>query len=404
MHIRGRLHVRQLPTLTRPGVYSDGGGLYLRVRPSGTRSWIFICMIKGKRREMGLGSTLDVSLSRAREKAIEARTAFLEGRDPIAERAAEPSPEVAEVTFGAFFDTLIADIEEGFRNEKHRKQWRSSLRTHAAALLEKPIAEIDADAVVDVLKPIWLSKPETASRVRGRIERVLDAAKARGLREGENPARWRGHLDLLLPRRLKMAEKHHAALVFTETKDFMANLSGRPALAARALEFTILTAARSGETLGMTWRELDLEAALWTVPAERMKAGLEHQVPLSARAVALLRALRPKTCKPDQLVFESAAGKPLSNMAMTMLLRRMGRNDITVHGFRSTFRDWAGETTSFPGEVVEMALAHTIESKTERAYRRGRSLHKRSELMEAWAIYCGPIAERLPTQTTRSLR
>lgn len=388
MHLRGRLHRRQLPNLKKPGVYADGGGLYLRVRPSGTRSWIFVCMIRGKRREMGLGSILDVSLAKAREKAASARTAFREGRDPIAERAAAAKPEAAQVTFGAFADGLIDDIQEGFRNEKHRKQWRSSLKTHAAELLERPIAEVETDAIVEVLKPIWLSKPETASRVRGRIERVLDAAKAKGLRTRENPARWRGHLDLLLPRRPKTSAGHHAALPFADAAGFMHDLASRAGLAARALEFTILTAARSGETLGMTWAEVDLDSALWTVPAERMKAGIEHQVPLSARATGILRAIRPKEARPQELVFQSSTGKPLSNMSMAMTLRRMERADITVHGFRSTFRDWAGETTSFSREVVEMALAHTIASKAERAYRRGRSLAKRRQLADAWAAFC----------------
>ena len=388
MHVRGRLHVRQLATLTKPGVYADGGGLYLRVRPSGTRSWIFVCMTKGRRREMGLGSLLDVPLAKAREKASRARNAFLEGRDPIAERAAARLPEPVSVSFGVFSEALISDIQEGFRNEKHRKQWRSTLQTHATALLEKPIAEIDTDAVVEVLKPIWLTKPETASRVRGRIERVLDAAKAKGYRGGENPARWRGHLDLLLPRRAKASRSHHRALAFAQIGDFMKELARRPAVAARALEFTILTAARTGETLGMTWGEVDMNEALWTVPAGRMKAGTEHQVPLSARASAILKLLRPKRPAPYELVFRSDSGKQLSNMSMAMLLRRMGRDDITVHGFRSTFRDWAGETTSFTREVVEMALAHTIESKAERAYRRGRSLEKRRELMNSWAASC----------------
>jgi integrase len=393
MHFRGRLHRRQLPGLTRPGVYADGAGLYLRVRPSGTRSWIFVCMVKGKRREMGLGSILDVPLAKAREKAGSARAAFLEGRDPIAERAATRTVKAAPTTFGTFADDLIDDIQEGFRNEKHRKQWRSTLKTHATALLAMPITEIDTDAVVEVLKPIWLTKPETASRVRGRIERVLDAAKAKGLRTGENPARWRGHLDLLLPRRPKTSKTHHAALRLTDVGDFMCDLRSRPALAARALEFTILTAARSGETLGMTWAEIDLDRALWTVPAERMKAGVEHQVPLSAQTIAILKAVRPKSVQPSHLVFHSAAGKNLSNMSMSMLLRRMGRDDITVHGFRSTFRDWAGEKTSFPREVVGMALAHTIESKAERAYRRGRSLEKRREVMDAWSRYCATVSQ-----------
>jgi integrase len=349
-------------------------------------------MIKGRRREAGLGSIFDVSLAEARKKAGEARGDFLAGRDPIAERAVAAVPATAPVTFGEFSKALIDDIEGGFRNEKHRKQWRSTLKTHAAALLEKPIREIDTSDVVKVLKPIWLELPETASRVRGRIERVLDAAKAKGQRSGENPARWRGHLDLLLPRRTKTSRSHHAALPFTATADFMRELRERPALAARALEFTILTAARSGETLGMTWAEVDLERGLWTVPAERMKAGAEHQVPLSVEAANILRTLRPERARTDDVVFRTSRGARLSNMAMAMLLRRTGQDGITVHGFRSTFRDWAGETTRFPREDVEMALAHAIESKTERAYRRGRALEKRSKLMDAWARFC------LPTQ------
>jgi integrase len=345
-------------------------------------------MIKGRRREMGLGSVLDVSLARAREKAAEARGTFLEGRDPIEERAKTAEPESAPITFGDFSDALIDDIENGFRNEKHRKQWRSSLKTHAASLTDKSIAEIDTDAIVDVLKPIWLELPETASRVRGRIERILDAAKVKGHRSGENPARWRGHLDLLLPRRPKTSKSHHAALPFAGIAEFMGDLRARPAVAARALEFAILTAARSGEVLGMTWGEVDLDRALWTVPAERMKAAVEHQVPLSASALALLRVVRPESVKPTDLVFRGSDGAKLSGMAMAMLLRRMGRERITVHGFRSTFRDWAGETTAFPREIVEMALAHAIESKAERAYRRARALEKRRELMKAWALYC----------------
>jgi integrase len=388
MHTRGRLHVRQIPALSNPGVYSDGGGLYLRVRPTGTRSWIFVCMIKGRRREMGLGSLLDVPLSKARERASEARMAFLAGQDPIEERAAPAAPPPPPVAFGEFAESMIDDIEAGFRNEKHRKQWRSTLKTHAASLVAKPINEISTEDIVAALKPIWIELPETASRVRGRIERVLDAAKAKGHRTGENPARWRGHLDLLLPRRQKLAKGHHAALPFAGIGGFVRELNGRPALAARALEFTILTAARSGETLGMTWSEVDLDEALWTVPAERMKAGAEHQVPLSPTAVSLLRGLRPQRAKGTELVFRGSDGSALSNMSMAMLLRRMGRSSITVHGFRSTFRDWAGETTSFPREIVEMALAHTIASKAERAYRRGRAVEKRRELMEAWDKFC----------------
>lgn len=398
MHVRGRLNVRQLPSLIEPGVYADGGGLYLRVRKSQrrerdmstppTRSWLYVCMINGLRREIGLGSVLDVSLAKARDLASDARSAFREGRDPVEYRRRAKREVLARITFGEFADDLIDDIENGFRNEKHRKQWRSTLKTHASLLTSKPIGEIDTDDVVEVLKPIWLKLPETASRVRGRIERILDAAKAKGHREGENPARWRGHLDLLLPRRSKTTQGHHAALPFAEVGEFMADLAEREALAARALEFTILTAARSGETLGAIWAEFDLDKAQWTIPADRMKAGAEHQVPLSVETVSLLRDLRPKNPEAGDLVFQSASGTKLSNMSMAMLLRRMDRGSITVHGFRSTFRDWAGETTKFAREDVEMALAHAIESKTERAYRRGRALEKRRKLMSAWAGYC----------------
>ncbi|MAW99499.1 MULTISPECIES: tyrosine-type recombinase/integrase [Stakelama] len=392
MHARGKLHVRQIAGLTKPGVYSDGGGLYLRVRRTGSRSWLFICMINGKRREMGLGSLLDVSLGQARAKALEARQLFLEGRDPIEERRESKSiAATTTVLFGPFTEALIDDIESGFRNEKHRKQWRSTLRTHAARLFSKPVDEIQTEDVVEVLRPIWLELPETASRVRGRIERVLDAAKAKGHRSGENPARWRGHLDLLLPRRPKVSVEHHAALPFIELAAFMGELRRRPAIAARALEFTILTAARSGEVLDATWGEVDLRAAIWTVPGERMKAGREHQVPLSEVALSLLNCLAKESRSASDRIFTNTDGHKLSNMAMSMVLRRMKCRNVTVHGFRSTFRDWAGERTDFPREVVEMALAHAIESKTERAYRRGRALEKRRLLMEDWASYCAQL-------------
>ena len=264
MHTRGRINVRQFAALTKPGVYSDGGGLYLRVRRSGSRSWLFICMIQGKRRELGLGSALDVTLAQARQKAAEVRTSFMEGRDPAVERAFKAKPAIVSQTFGKFAKALIDDIESGFRNDKHRKQWRSTLAMHAAALGSKPLAAIDTEDIVEVLKPIWTKIPETASRVRGRIERVLDAAKAKGHRSGENPARWGGHLELLLPRRPKVDKGHHAALPFVGIADFMSDLAGRSATAARALEFTILTAARTGETLGTTWDEIDFETKVWS--------------------------------------------------------------------------------------------------------------------------------------------
>ena len=388
MHTRGRINVRQFATLIKPGVYSDGGGLYLRVRKSGSRSWLFICMIRGRRRELGLGSAHDVTLAQARQKAGEARAAFIEGRDPVVERAAAAQPAIRPQTFGEFSETLIDDIESGFRNDKHRKQWRSTLAMHAAALGPKALAAIDTEDIVEVLKPIWTKIPETASRVRGRIERVLDAAKAKRFRSGENPARWRGHLELLLPRRSKIDKEHHAALPFVDIAAFMSELAGRSATAARALEFTILTAARTSEALGATWDEIDLETKVWSIPAVRMKAGQPHQIPLSAGVIAVLEGVGPKSSGSRDLVFRNAEGARLSNMSMSMLLRRMGRESITVHGFRSTFRDWAGEATSFAREDIEMALAHTIESKAERAYRRGRALNKRRELMAAWSLFC----------------
>jgi len=390
MRARNKLNVKQVAGLTRPGIHSDGGGLYLRVRANGSRSWIFIFRMDGKRREMGLGSDLDVSLAKAREKAAAARESVLIGVDPQRARASEKNklPEQAPITFGKFALELVDDLEEGFKNPKHRQQWRNTLTTYAKPLWDKAIAEVTTDQILEALKPIWLAKAETASRVRGRIERVLDAAKAKGLRSGENPAAWRGHLDLLLPKRPKGNVKHHAALPFAEIASFMISLVSRPAVAARTLEFAILTAARSGEVRGMTWGEVDFDQRLWTVPAERMKAGVQHEVPLSDAALKILRALRPEKLQPDKLVFPAPRGGQMSDMAMAQLLKRMDRDDITVHGFRSTFRDWAGEKTNFGREEIEMALAHTIESAVERAYRRGRALDKRRELMSAWAAYC----------------
>lgn len=283
---------------------------------------------------------------------------------------------------------LVDDIEEGFKNAKHRQQWRNTLKRYAQPLFALPIDGVTTENVLAVLQPIWLTKPETASRLRGRIERVLDAAKAKGLRSGENPARGRGHLDLLLPKRSKAAVKHHPALPFTDIAAFMKSLRQRPAVAARALEFTVLTAARSGEARGMTWAEVDLEQKIWTVPASRMKAELVHQVPLSDAALAILTVMKEDGLKPTDFVFPAPRGGSLSDMALSQLLKRMGRADITVHGFRSTFRDWAGEKTQFGREEVEMALAHTVASSVERAYRRGRALEKRRELMASWADYC----------------
>lgn len=434
---RNKLTAKQVASLSKPNVYSDGGGLYLRVRPSG-RSWFFIGTLKGMakpkpkpsaddvtgklpsiestakdakqrrtkvdqpkqgegksdeepkglRFELGLGSALDVSLAKAREKAAEIRSMLIDGLDPRAERKKLPIEKKPTVTFEKFAMDLLDDLEDGFKNSKHRQQWRNTLKTYAKPLFATPIDEVTTEQILAVLQPIWLSKAETASRVRGRIERVLDAAKVKGLRSGENPARGRGHLDLLLPKRSKTAVKHHPALPFSQIAGFMVDLAKRPAVAARALEFTILTAARSGEARGATWSEMDFENKLWSVPATRMKAAAAHEVPLSEAAVAILTALKEDGLKPTDHVFPAPRGGSLSDMALSQLLKRMGRADITVHGFRSTFRDWAGETTQFGREEVEMALAHTVASSVERAYRRGRALEKRRELMTAWENYC----------------
>ncbi|MBA4353974.1 MAG: integrase [Novosphingobium sp.] len=290
---------------------------------------------------------------------------LVDGLDPRVERAKAKIKvkEKAPVTFGAFAMDLVDDIEEGFKNPKHRQQWRNTLKTYAGPLFATPIDQVTTEQILAVLQPIWLSKAETASRLRGRIERVLDAAKVKGLRSGENPARGRGHLDLLLPKRSKTSVKHHPALPFAQVATFMENLRSRPAIAARALEFAILTAARSGEVRGMTWGEVNLDDKLWTVPATRMKAQVQHEVPLSDAAVAILKSVNEDGLKPTDFVFPAPRGGSLSDMALSQLLKRMERADITVHGFRSTFRDWAGEKTQFGREEVEMALAHTPDQR-----------------------------------------
>lgn len=399
-----KLVAKQVTAINKPGKHSDGNGLYLLVKPNGNRSWVLLLIGGGQRREMGLGTPETVSLGAVRKLAADAKAAFAEGRDPIAERV-EARPKLHEpivvvlpgpkrrarsqggVTFWSFADKLIDEIEDGFRNEKHRKQWRATLKTHAAKLCEMEISSIVTDDIVVTLQPIWLKVPETARRVRGRIERVLDAARVAGHRDGENPARWKGHLELMLAKQRK-ATGHHAAMHYAQVPDFYGDVRRRPAIAARALEFAILTAARTGEVIGMTWGEVDLENRLWTIPALRMKAEAEHSVPLTDGALALLDAQEPKSTEPHRLVFPAQRGGKLSNMAMSMLLRRMGIEGVTVHGFRSSFRDWAGEETNFERETVEMALAHTIGNKAERAYRRGRALAKRRALMEAWEAYC----------------
>lgn len=382
-----KLSARTVTTLTMPGRHGDGDGLYLVIDPSGARRWLFLFRWQGKLKEMGLGGVSTVSLADARDKAADARKQVKAGINPIeAKREAEAAAEAGK-TFGQFADELVEDIKDGFRNEKHKWQWSHTLKTYAASLRPVPIEAVSTEHVLDVLKPLWSTKQETAARLRGRIERVLDAAKAKGIRIGDNPARWRGHLDHLLPRRQKLQRGHHPAMPYLDVPDFVVDLRKRDATAALALELTILCASRSGEVLGATWGEFDRKAKVWTIPGKRMKAGLEHRVPLTERALAILDAA--EKMKQNEYVFPGARkGKPLSNMAMANLLKkRMKHEGLTVHGFRSSFRDWAGECTAFPRDVAEAALAHVVGDETERAYRRGDALAKRRKLMDAWARY-----------------
>ncbi len=379
-------------TTARP-MHGDGNGLYLATT-NGGRRWVFVYKWDGKRRTMGLGSASRVSLADARKKAADARAQLGENRDPIAVRDHErakallPPPEI--LTFGKFADAYIKSVESGWRNEKHREQWANSLRDHAKCIRDKPVATVDTDDMLAVLQPIWTKIPETASRVRGRIEKILSAAKARGARprDAANPALWRGHLDVLLPKRQRLTRGHHAAMPYANVPAFMRQLSDRPAMAARAVEFLILTAARSGEIRGATWDEI--QGDVWTIPAERMKAGATHTVTLSAAAIAALDTVG--VGPPDAHIFPSQAkGRPLSDMALTMLLRRMGEDSFTVHGFRSAFKDWAIDCTEYPDEISEEALAHVVGSKVRRAYRRGEALDRRRALMEAWAAHLADV-------------
>lgn len=378
----------------KTGLHCDGLGLYLRVDKAGSKRWIFLFQWRGKRSEMGLGSANTVGLAEARQHAADARKTVAAGINPIVSRKHDRREGVK---FGEFADQLIISLSPNWKNAKHLAQWKHSLEVDAKALRDLPLDQVTTDDVVAVLAAIWLTKPETASRCRGRIERVLDAARARGLRVGENPARWKGHLDNLLSAPKKLTRGHHPAMAISNLHDFLAAVRMRKAVSARALELTILTALRTSEVTGARWQEFDLDAALWTVPASRMKRKVEHRVPLSPPALAILverrnaaLAVTGKELDPTAYVFTNPGGKPFSNMAMLMLLRRMNVSDVVVHGFRSTFRDWAGEETDFAREITEQALSHQVGSNVERAYRRGDSLQKRRVLMDAWANFCTP--------------
>lgn len=379
-----RLSARKVAALEEPGRHADGGGLYLSISKDGRRRWVFLFRWKGKLREMGLGTPRDVPLARAREAATRAREMAASGKDPLEAKQAEREVK----TFGTLADEFIEAMRPQWRNDKHVAQWQMTLRDYAAPLRALAVDTIGTEDVMRVLKPIWQKKPETASRVRGRIERVLNAGKAQGLRAGENPARWRGHLDLLLPKRQKLTRGHHKAMAYGDVPAFVARLRSTAGIGARALEFTILTAARSGETLGAQWSEIDVKARVWTVPAARMKAGREHRVPLSDRALAIVSEMKALELRDNPFVFPGQrAGKGLSVMALEMVMRRAKLTE-TPHGFRSAFRDWAGEETPFPREVAEAALAHLVGDAVERAYRRGDALEKRRQLMDTWALHC----------------
>ena len=388
----GKLSARRVEALNEPGRHSDGGNLYLSISQNGGKRWTFFYRFGGRRREMGLGSAGQngVSLADARDLAAEARRLIRDGKDPIeTKRDAEKNERIIP-TFGQFADEYIATHRPKFRNEKHAAQWEMTLGdAYCNSIRSKPINEIDTEAVLSVLKPIWPTVPETASRLRGRIENVLDAARARGFCDGSNPATWRGHLKTLLPARQRLTRGHHSALAYNELPAFMAALRARQSLAALALEICILTATRTSEVLNAEWNEFDLEKRLWTIPASRMKAGHAHRIPLTGRTLEILRGL-PRLDHNPHVFPGNARGKPLSGMSMTMLLRRLKRGDITVHGFRSTFRDWASEQTAFPSETCEHALAHRISDKAEAAYRRGDQFEKRRKLMDAWARWCEP--------------
>ena len=376
-----KLTTREVNALERPGMHSDGAGLYLKIDQTLTKQWVLVFFLAKKRREMGLGALSKIDLKKARLLAAEARALVAAGKDPIAERKREA---VAASTFGDVATRAIAALQDGWRSNKTAAQWTSSLKTHAAEIWKMPVSEVGTAHVEAALKDIWQTIPETASRVRARIEHVLDVARVEGLREGENPARLKGHLKLLLGRQARK-KGHHAAMPYEDLPGFMQRLRLRKANSARALEFTILAAARTGETRGARWSEIDGD--VWVIPAERMKAAREHVVALTPRMIEILDEMRFQRGPGDYLFPGDQRIEPLSNMAMLLLLQRMGV-ETTVHGFRSTFRDWAGDCTNFARDVAEMALAHQVGDETELAYRRRTALSKRRALMEAWETYC----------------
>jgi len=385
-----KLTARAVAALSKPGRHADGGNLYFTISKTGaavSRRWTFMYVFAGRQREAGFGSAATLTLAEARDKAAEWRSLLAKGIDPLAAKKAAREAEATRKTFGECADALIKSKRREWRSAVHASQWRTTLNDYCGPILDKPVDAIDTQAVLGVLQPIWGRIPETASRLRGRIEAALDYAKAHGLRAGENPAAWRGHLALILPKRQKLSRNHHAAMNYAEVPAFIAELRERETIPAIALEFLILTSARSGEVLGATWDEIDQDAKIWTVAAARMKAGKVHRVPLSPRAMAITKRLAE--IRTGALVFPGQRrGYPLSNPS----LARLCRAGVTIHGFRSTFRDWCGEETNFPREIAEQALSHATGNAVEAAYRRGDSLEKRRKLMESWSAYCEPGA------------
>lgn len=394
--------------LKEPGYYGDGANLWLQISSTGSKSWLFRFTLDGKAHEMGMGAYPDVTLKDAREQALAARALLRDGTDPLALRkagkAARKLARAVAMTFDQCADAYIEAHRAGWKNAKHADQWVNTIRTYASPLIGAVnVNLIDTATLMKILEPIWTTKTETASRLRGRIESVLGWATVRGYRSGDNPARWKGHLDNLLPAPSKVSKvEHHAALPFPEIGSFMVDLRKQGGMGALALEFAILTACRSGEVRGASWSEIDQDAAVWTIPASRMKAEKEHRVPLSEPVLQLLRAIH--RIGGTDLVFPNTKGASLSDMTLTSTLRRMGRGDITGHGFRSTFRDWAGETTGYPREVIEHALAHQLKDKAEASYARGSLFTKRGKLMADWARYCGTVATAANVSPINSVR
>jgi integrase len=391
----------QITRLKAPGLYGDGAGLWLNVTEGGSKSWVLRYTQGGKERRAGLGPFPEVTLAEARESAVNFRRQLRNGQDPVQEKrqakAAAQAEQAKSVTFDWCAEKYIAAHKPSWKNPKHGDQWTNTIATYVSPIMgSTAVDRIETTHIMRVLEPIWTTKAETASRVRGRIESILSWAAVRKFRSGENPARWKGHLDSLLPARKKIARvQHHPALPWQDMSAFMAELKQQAGVGALALQFSILTAARSGEVRGMTWDEVNLDDAVWIIPGERMKAGRDHRVPLSTHAKAILTSMEELKLGDTNVVFPGVRDrKPLSDMTLTAVLKRMERTDITVHGFRSTFRDWAAEVTHYPREMAEMALAHTVSDQVEAAYRRGDMFEKRRQMMADWDAFCHSTASK----------